>query len=802
MAVTSFDRYFERRPESSSPTETRPDLHAWNSWESWLTLSLVILVQLPVIGSLQTSEWVDEMPSLMAPAAVGLGAAWVLGHARLPGVVSALVGLLVGAVTTIALVLRTMVLADPEASGLGARWSEFRLRLLDWGRALVHEGISTDPLPFVVLLVASVFLVAYVSTWAVVRWRNPWVALVPGGFVLLTNISYLPGQPSFSFIVFILAAVLLVARLTYLRSLERWTREGVKPGDGMSVEVVLAGAAVALVLVMAAWIVPTANNWGPVSDIWTRAFAPVNDRIDRLGQLFVGVGSKKPIPVHALGATLPLQGEVFLNDDVLFEVLAEEEMNLRGAVYDEYTGRGWRVSSAAPMDLLGTTVEAAELGTPATRAEIREAVRVQVTVVSDAAPSAALLAAGDPVTTDHEARILLDSSGRSLALIPASGSAGPGTTYETVGTVSVAAIGTLLDAGTDYPQAIRERYTALPPDLPPEVADLARSVTEGARTPYEAARLIETHLRQNYAFALSIDPAPPGRDAVDHFLFESRQGYFDQFSSSMAVLLRTLGIPTRVSAGFALDDSDLDSETKSYIVTEERAWSWPEVFFPGLGWVEFNPTPSRSVVARPGSDDAARAARDAVDPNLDEAFNALLDEQLLELLEEESAGGATDFDALSQDDSALREAIGRVIAWTLVLSTVVLVVVLVTRFWWERAFRGLSPAERRWAKVQRLTSWAGIGTLDDRTPAESAEDLLPRVGEPAALRALARSYTKARYGGPEAGEETEAEREQLDGHYSTVRNVLRRQIVRRVLRLGRVRGGPLARRPAPARVVR
>jgi len=804
--ATSIERYFERRPEPTRPAAPpSPTLHAWNSWESWLTLSLVVLVQLPVIGSLQTSEWVAEMPSLLAPAAAGLTTAWVLGHSRVSGVLAALLALVVGALTTVVLVLQTMVLADPESAGLGGRWAEFRLRLLEWGRALIAEGISTDPLPFVVLLVSSVFLVGYVSTWAVVRWRNPWVALVPGGFVLLTNISYLPGQPSFSFIVFILAAVLLVARLTYLRSLERWTREGVRPGEGMSLEVIVVGGLVALILVTAAWIVPTANNWGPVSDAWGRVFAPVNERVDRLGQLFVGVGSKKPIPVHALGATLPLQGEVFLNDQVLFQVLAERETNLRGAAYDDYTGRGWRVSSAAPVDLLGTTVDAAELGTPATRAEIRESVRIEVTVLSDTAPSAALLSAGDPVTADIGARLLLDSSGRALALVPAPGTAGPGTTYQTVGTVSVAAIGSLLEAGTDYPQAIVDRYTALPADLPPEVGALALDVTSGASTPYEAARLIETYLRQNYAFTFEIQAAPPGRDAVADFLFESHQGYFDQFSSAMAVMLRTLGVPTRVAAGFSLDDRDLDSGTKAYLVSEKRAWSWPEVFFPGLGWVEFNPTPSRSLVTRPGSDDAARAARDAANIPDDDAFNALLDQQLLDLLEDESAFGSGGFQ-FETEEGGIGETVGRVIAWTIILSTVLLAGAVIARLWWERGFRGLSPAARRWAKVQRLASWAGTGLLPDRTPAESADDLAARIGEPAALRALARSYSRARYGGPRVGdgadEDSEQEREHLDEQYRQVRDALRSRVVRRVFRLGRVQGGPLTRGGAAAGGVR
>lgn len=793
----SFERYFDS-PQPVRATEAEAERESWRSWESWLTLTLVILVQLPVVGSLQSSNWVDEMPSLMAPASAGLLTAWVLGHTRLRGLFAALLAVVVGVVSTTSLVMQTMVLADPLASGFVDRQAELRLRLLEWGRALIHEGISTDPLPFVFLLVSSVFLVAFISTWAVVRWRSPWIALVPGGFVLLTNISYLPGQPAFSFIVFVLAAILLVVRLTYLRALVRWRREGVRPSEGMSVEVLLIGGLVALALISAAWLIPTANNWGPVADTWGRAFAPVNDRIDRLGQLFVGIGSKKPVPVHALGAALPLQGEVFLNDDPLFEVTAPEEVNLRGATYDEYTGQGWRLSSAAAVELLGTTIEAAELGTPRTRAELRRPVKVEVTVLSDAAPVGALLAAGDPITTDTEARLLLDSAGRSLALAP-SAAVRPGSTYASVGTVSAAAIPTLLEAGTDYPASILDRYTAVPASLPPEVAALTASVIVGAQTPYEAARLVETYLRQNYTFAYDITPAPPGQDAVDYFLFDSRTGYFDQFSSAMAIMLRTQGIPTRVSAGFALDESDLNAETKAYVVTEQNAWSWPEVYFPGLGWVEFNPTPNRAVVARPGDDTAAREAAGAgglADPE----FDALFDDQLLDLLAEEEFATGGFVTAIPEENNAVREFVGRVIGWTLAAATLVLVLAIGLRLWWSRAFAGLTPAEGRWARVQRLARWAGIAPFDDRTPAESAADLAARIGERDSVRALARSYTRARYGGPEVATvaETEEEAEALDAHYAKVRAALRGLIRRRLVRLGRVPGGPLARGGIPA----
>ena len=793
-SAPTFDELLINTPQNAA-ADPNARTSAWRSWESWLTFGLIVFVQLPVVGSLQSSEWVREMPNLMIPALVGLLLAWTVGHSRLSGLVSAATAVVVGVVLVGGMVMHTMVLADPTSSGLSGRWYEFRLRLLEWGRALVGDGISADPLPFVVMLVSTVFLVGFISTWAVVRWRNPWVALIPGGFVLLTNISYLPGQPSFSFVLFLIVAIMLVARLTFLQSMTVWRSQGVAPREGMSLEVIFTGAVVAGALVIAAWLIPTANNFGPAADLWGRAMAPVSDRVDVVGRLFIGVGSKKPIPIHSMDAVLPLQGRVGLDEIPLFEVVAPEDTNLRGAVYDEYTGSGWRVSAASAVPLVGTTVEAAQLGTPSSRAQVREAVRVDVTVLDDSAPGNVLLSAGDPIASDQDANLVVDAAGGPLQLRPDSGVRSDAT-YSTVGTRSIAAIETLQEAGQAYPADIVERYLHLPDDLPPSVRDLSLTIAGNAGNPYEAARLIESYLRDNHTFSLEIGTAPPGQDAVAHFLFESKTGYFDLYASSMAVMLRSIGVPSRVAVGFALDGSDYDPTSKSYQITEEQAWTWPEVFFPGLGWVEFNPTPSRDLLVRPGDDSEARAT--AASEFDDLAFPE--DELFAELT---SDGTPADLEFTeTEEESAWVGFLARLVGWALVAATVLLVVVVAVRLLWNRMFRHLSPGARRWAKVQLLANLAGLRPDHDRTPGEFAEDLASRIGEPVALQALARSYTRARYGGPEADSETEQVAEALDEHYRSVRGILVRLGLRRAIRLGRVNGGGLTRRDTAAGVAR
>lgn len=770
------------------------------SWEAWLTLGLLMLLQFPVVGSLESTRWVDEMPSLILASFIGLLSGWLLASTRGHVLLLHAVGIVLGLVVVFGEVLATMRLADPlVSSGPDARWSELWLRIGDWIEAAVTGTASSDPLPFVLMMVFLVWSLGYVSAWAVVRWQNIWAAIVPGGFVLLTNISYLPGQPSFSFVVFLFAAVLVLARMQYLGVLRRWRRERVSLPDFMSIEVLFAGVWIALVLVLAAWLIPTANNWGPAADRWRSFTAPVTSRVDEFGRLFVGIGSKKPLPAHAFDGVFPLRGRLSLSDTVLMEVIAPGPVNLRGAVYDEYTGNGWRVSSASSVPLLGTSVQAAEFGTPQTRAQVRQAIAVEITVTAEV-PDRRLLSAGEPLAAGVEADALAGASLDDLiALVPAE-RLRVGDTYTTVGTVSAAAEPTLLQSGRNYPPEIVARYTVLPNDLSPRIAELGREIAGSTEAPYAVARAVEQYLRDNYAYALDIADPPPLRDSLDYFLFDSRTGYFDYHASAMAVLLRSLGIPTRVVTGFVLDPADLSAATKSYAVTERRAWAWPEVYFAGLGWVEFNPTPTRPPAARPLDDSALLDAIDSTPgANLTDPFEQLL---LEELLADNSQTIGRQAPAEGGASRAIGDAVVLIVELVIVLSALVLIVALASRFAWEWSFRGLAPPVKRWAKVQRLAGWADVQSRNTRTPLEATRDIGIAVNEPAALERLARAFTASRYGAP-ATDESEDQARDRDADYGQVQRGLWSLVIRRVLRVrgrGRssdesaLRGTPTARR--------
>jgi len=368
-------------------------------------------------------------------------------------------------------------------------------------------------------------------------------------------------------------------------------------------------------------------------------------------------------------------------------------------------------------------------------------------------------------------------------------------TYSTVATRSVASAETLAAAGQDYPSAIMERYLALPGGGSPEVRELTLSIVGGAGSPYEAARLIESHLRSNYTFDFQITSPPPGEDAVEHFLLESRAGYFDLFSSSMAVMLRSIGIPSRVAVGFAPERSDYNSATKTYQITEERAWSWPEVYFPGLGWVEFNPTPSRPAAVRPGDDSSARAAADLIEPDNSLLFGG-------EVLEDFVDSSFVDYEELLGAADGGTSLLARVVGWAMVGAGILVAAVVIVRVVWDRAFRGLDARSRRWAKLLWFAARAGLRPPPDRTPIEVAAELATRSGEAEAWRSIAASYNRARYGGPSAPPEDDETAQARTADYRRVRGALVKLMMRRIVRLGRTPQGPLARRLPTTRPAR
>jgi len=143
---------------------------------------------------------------------------------------------------------------------------------------------------------------------------------------------------------------------------------------------------------------------------------------------------------------------------------------------------------------------------------------------------------------------------------------------------------------------ISQMYLQLP-SLDLRIAQMAREVTGRHGSDYDKALALQEHLSSHYGYTLHL-PAKAPKDPLANFLFERKQGHCEYFASAMAVMLRSLGIPSRVVNGFR--GGEFNDLSGQYVVRASDAHSWVEAYFPGHGWVSFDPTPASALPQRNG----------------------------------------------------------------------------------------------------------------------------------------------------------------------------------------------------------
>jgi transglutaminase-like putative cysteine protease len=164
----------------------------------------------------------------------------------------------------------------------------------------------------------------------------------------------------------------------------------------------------------------------------------------------------------------------------------------------------------------------------------------------------------------------------------------PVTVYEGISDVSVPLLTTLDRLPAAAPSSIPDGYLELPEHLDPRIPQLAHKITDSESTPYRRTLAIEHYLTTQYGYTLQLPSQPPA-DPLADFLFHRRRGHCEYFASSMAVLLRSAGISSRVITGFR--GAQFNQVNSTYIVRASDAHSWVEAFIPGAGWITFDPTP-------------------------------------------------------------------------------------------------------------------------------------------------------------------------------------------------------------------
>jgi hypothetical protein len=290
------------------------------------------------------------------------------------------------------------------------------------------------------------------------------------------------------------------------------------------------------------------------------------------------------------GDGMDLEARWRLSNTVVLKVRSPQPALWRAEAYDTFNGQRWTASDTHTQMVVSSwgppiEVPPTDSGGPG-GSEVHDL--IQTFYVMTRQPNVIFAAATPRSLYLPVHRVAIDRYGsiRPAVFLDA------GTIYSVISKVSTVTPDELRWA-QPIPQAGPvaaglERYLQLPEDLPQRDVDLARRITAGALTEEGRVLAVERWLRANTRYTLDVPPDPPGTDAVDRFLFERRTGYCEHIASAMAVLLRAVGIPTRVVTGYGPGQRNLF--TGYYEVRESDAHAWVEVWFPGYGWNEEDPT--------------------------------------------------------------------------------------------------------------------------------------------------------------------------------------------------------------------
>ena len=317
----------------------------------------------------------------------------------------------------------------------------------------------------------------------------------------------------------------------------------------------------------------------------------------------------------------------------------------------------------------------------------------------------------------------------------------PPRSYKTLGSVSTATPEMLRAAGRDYPTWVTDRYLQLPPNFPQNVLLLAQELADGDDNPHDVAESIQAHLA-TIPYSTDIVGPPADRDGVDWFLNDQGVGYCQYFASAMITMLRSLGIPARLVVGFT--PGDWDAQRGIWVVRAKHYHAWPEVYFPGYGWVEYEPTPS------------------GVQPNLEElgfeqplastgGILAADEEECIDPFEEcefddpgltgdLSAGGA------NPDSAVASGAAPSLLPWIGAAASALILVALVIMYLLRRRRFRLGPAITAYLSMGYFARLAGAPRQPQDTPQEfgaRVAALLPGLGRD--IDTVIKAYEISRY---------------------------------------------------------
>lgn len=607
-------------------------------WWDWTSIILLYLLLQTVATRLAVTEWTEFLHLVQGFTSMGFVIGISLGYSIFPRRQARWLSFFY---LLVMLPLQWSSIIPNDVS-LEEKFTSIFGRLLFSLSDFFSRRPVEDPLFFVAIMSIAFWVLSASAAFQLARHQNFLRAALPAAIGILVIQNYDNAEAGRVWIIgfFVLAALLLLGRLTFLEEQKRWKDKRVFLSPENSIDLTTGMAIAAGLIILTAWTVPSSFlKIDSVRRTWNQIIKPWNDFTDRFENAVSALDSPGGgTSGEFYGSQLELGLGFPLSESVMFRVEVPDlsasqkppRFYWRGRIYDQFLNDQW-TSTGTAREEFSPRFE------PIAAAHTLEGSPSRFIFSTGETRFSLLYAPSQPIWLSRPGTVFTSpATGDEREITSWNASPGllPGESYQVEAVLNNPNIQQLREAGTEYPEWVTAKYLQLPDDLPQSIRDLALEVTENAETPYDKAGAITRYLRDNIRYSPTIPKHPRNADPLEWILFTHREAYCVYYATAEVVMLRSLGVPARMAVGFSQGTGTSTGDgipeevegiaINTYTVRRNNAHAWPEVYFPGIGWVEFEPTGNQNPLDRP------LAPRDGEDTSSNPEQDLLLEDSQID----------------------------------------------------------------------------------------------------------------------------------------------------------------------------
>jgi transglutaminase-like putative cysteine protease len=583
---------------SSAPGRIDPrssSHHLWDWRAALLTLALVEISSRRLV----ITEWTPFLYFTQTMGLIGVILGLALGYSNF----SRQTVMRLSAGYTLMLIPAQLLSATERTDWLWLDTVSLVSRLFSSLDLFIKSQPVNDPLFFISIVTLIYWLIGLFAGYWITRHQSFLAVVLPSGLAILTVQAFDSAQSKhiWEFGFFIFASLLLLGRIYFLQNHSFWKQTHFLLSDDAMNDLERGTLVITAIVVFISWSLPGwISDIKPAARAWREFSQPIFDKYSNAVSALDSPYADKNAGGDFYGDALALGQQAAAGNTPVFTVDVKDNTFVpvrnywKGRVYDLYLNGQWKTTSNASIFFLPTTDELT-LEYPNTRHQM------EYTFTSSVKKQNLLYTPAETIWVSARVNILstpISAELKDVNAWVATTSLSSGDKYRVRALIADPSIKELRSTVTEYPAWITDRYLQVPEDIAPQLNKLAMEITAPYDTVYDKVQAVTSYLRKEIKYETKIAAPPPENlDPVLWVLFDTKKGFCMYYASAETLMLRSIGIPTRMAVGFV--EGNYDELNWQYVVTYKDAHAWPEVYFPNIGWVEFEPTSSQFPLERP-----------------------------------------------------------------------------------------------------------------------------------------------------------------------------------------------------------